>query len=134
MAKLDDIEGIGASYAQKLRTAGVSSTQKLLERGSTSKGRKAIAELSGLTEKQILEWVNRTDLFRIRGVAGQYSDLLEHAGVDTVPELATRKPENLHQKMMQVNQQKHLVRNLPSVAQVEGWILQAKKLPRVITY
>ena len=112
----------------------MTSTQNLLKRGSTSKGRKAIAERSSFTEKQILEWVNRADLFRIRGVAGQYSDLLENAGVDTVPELATRKAENLHQKMMEVNQKKHLVRNLPSVAQVEEWVLQAKQLPRVITY
>lgn len=134
MAKIIDIEGIGTAIAQKLKKAGVASTQSLLKQGATAKGRNVIAEKSGLSEKQILEWVNRADLFRIKGVGEQYSDLLENAGVDTVPELAHRKAENLHQKMMEVNQQKRLVRSLPSVSQVEEWISQAKQLPRIVTY
>jgi predicted flap endonuclease-1-like 5' DNA nuclease len=134
MSKLIDIEGVGPSHAQKLKNAGISSTQDLLKQGATPKGRNEVAEKSGFSEKQILEWVNRVDLFRIKGVAGQYSDLLENAGVDTVVELANRKAENLHQKMMEVNQLKHLVRRPPAVAQVERWILQAKQLPRVVSY
>jgi hypothetical protein len=65
-------------------------------------------------------------------VAGQYSDLLEKAGVDTVTELALRKAEHLHQKVMEVIQQHHLVRQLPGLKRVENWILQAKKMPRVV--
>jgi predicted flap endonuclease-1-like 5' DNA nuclease len=134
MSKLVDIEGIGPSHARKLKSAGVSSTQDLLKKGGTVKGRNVIAEKSGFSEKQILEWVNRADLFRIKGVGGQYSDLLEVAGVDTVTELAQRKADRLHQKMVEVNQQKHLVRQLPGLKQVEDWILQAKKLPRAVNY
>jgi len=134
MSKIIDIEGIGATVAQKLKKAGVATTQSLLKQGATSKGRNVIAEKSGFSEKQILEWVNRADLFRIKGVGGQYSDLLEKAGVDTVPELANRKAKNLYQKMTEVNLQKHLVRGLPSVSQVEEWIRQAKQLPRIVTY
>lgn len=134
MSKLIDIEGIGPANAQKLKSAGISSTQNLLKQGATAQSRALIVEKSGINHKQILEWVNHADLFRIKGIGGQYSDLLESAGVDTVPELANRNAENLHQKLMEVNEQKHLVRNLPSVSQVQEWIGQAKRLPRVVAY
>jgi predicted flap endonuclease-1-like 5' DNA nuclease len=82
----------------------------------------------------ILEWVNHADLFRIKGVGEEYADLLEEAGVDTVPELAQRNPANLHAKLGEVNAAKKLVRRLPTAAQVTDWVDQAKALPRVITY
>jgi len=134
MAKLTKVEGIGEAYAQKLREAGIRTTQALLKKGASPKGRKEIAEKTDIGEKLILEWVNHADLFRIKGVGEEYSDLLEAAGVDTVPELAQRNPENLHQKLVAVNQEKELVRQLPTQAQVSDWIAQAKRLPRVITY
>jgi predicted flap endonuclease-1-like 5' DNA nuclease len=134
MAKLSDIEGIGDAYAAKLKEAGVTSVENLLKTGSDKKGRKAIAEKSGLNEKMILNWVNRADLTRIKGVSTQYADLLEAAGVDSVPELATRKSENLQAKMIEVNNEKKLVRQVPSLLQVENWKAQAKKLPKVVTH
>ena len=96
MAKLTEIEGIGEFYAQKLQEAGIRTTQALLEKGASPQGRKEIAEKTDISEKLIMEWVNHVDLFRIKGVSEEYSDLLEEAGVDTVPELAQRNPENLH--------------------------------------
>ena len=134
MAKLVDIEGVGAKYAKKLEKAGVTSTNALLEKGASPAGRKAIAEKSGIGEHLILEWVNRVDLFRIKGVGEEYSDLLEASGVDTVVELAKRKAENLHSKMVEVNEAKNKVRQLPTPAQVEDWIAQAKNLPRIISH
>jgi predicted flap endonuclease-1-like 5' DNA nuclease len=134
MTSLLKVEGIGETYAGKLTAIGISTTQALLDKGSTPKGRKEIAEQSGISEKLVLEWVNHVDLFRIKGVGEEYADLLEEAGVDTVPELAQRKPENLHQKLAEVNQAKKLVRQLPSLAQVQSWVEQAKELPRVIQY
>jgi len=134
MANLLEIEGVGDVYAQKLKDAGVASTQALLKMGATPKGRKTIAEKSGIGDALILEWVNHVDLFRIRGVASEYSDLLEEAGVDTVRELAQRNPEHLFQKMNEVNEKKKLVRRLPTLKQVSNWVAQAKKLPGVITY
>jgi len=134
MAKLEDVEGIGKVYAQKLAGAGVAGTQDLLMKGATPHGRKAIAEKSGVSDTLILEWVNHVDLFRIKGVGSEYADLLEAAGVDTVPELAQRKPANLQQKMAEVNATKKLVRRLPVLSQVEDWVKQAKALPRVIQY
>ncbi len=134
MAKLEAIEGIGEVYAQKLRAAGVRGTNDLLKQGSTKKGRQQLAEQAGVSEKLILEWVNHADLFRIKGIGPEYADLLEEAGVDTVPELAQRNPENLYAKMMEVNAEKKLVRRLPTLNMVKAWVAQAKQLPRVIEY
>ena len=134
MAKLVEVEGIGEAYAQKLRDAGIATTDVLLKQGATPKGREEIAEKTGISAKLILEWVNHIDLFRIKGVGEEYADLLEAAGVDTVPELAQRNPENLYEKLLEVNQEKKLVRRPPSQTQVSDWVGQANKLPRAITY
>ena len=132
--KIVDIEGIGPAYATKLAKAGVRSVEGLLKEGATAKGRKAIAEASKIDPTLILEWVNRADLYRIKGVGSQYSDLLEKAGVDTVVELSKRAAGNLYKKMVEVNQAKNLVNGMPGLRQVEDWIEQAKKLPRIVTY
>jgi predicted flap endonuclease-1-like 5' DNA nuclease len=134
MAKLEEVEGIGEVYAQRLREAGIATTWALLKQGATPQGREEIAEKTGVSGKLILEWVNHVDLFRIKGVGEEYADLLEEAGVDTVPELAQRNPENLYQKLVAANQEKRLVRKLPGQSQVSDWIEQARSLPRVITY
>ncbi len=134
MAKLTMIEGVGEAYAEKLKAAGVTTTQALLEMGATPKGRKDLVEATGLSSKLILKWVNRVDLFRIKGVGEEYADLLEISGVDTVPELAQRKPENLYAKILEVNAERKLVRRPPTQEQVADWIEQAKELPRVVTY
>ena len=134
MTKLTVVEGIGGTYAAKLIEAGIRTAEALLKAGATPKGRKELAEKSGITEKLILEWVNHVDLFRIKGVGEEYSDLHEEAGVDTVVELAQRKPENLLAKMVEVNAAKKLVRQLPVLAQVVSWVEQAKKLDRMIQY
>jgi predicted flap endonuclease-1-like 5' DNA nuclease len=134
MAKLVYIEGVGEVYAQKFSTAGVGSTGALLKQGATPKGRKELAAKLGVSEQLMLEWVNHVDLFRIKGVGQEYADLLEEAGVDTIPELAQRKPDHLVKKMEEVNQAKKLVRRLPVLSQVESWVEQAKKLPRVVNY
>ncbi len=134
MSKLSEIEGIGEVYASKLTAAGVTSLENLLKTCCEKKGRAALAEKSGVSEKLILNWVNRADLSRIKGVSTQYADLLECAGVDTIPELAQRKPENLQSKMVEVNEEKKLVRKLPTVSQVQDWVAQAKALPRVVKY
>lgn len=134
MTKLENIEGIGAKYADQLREAGVGSQESLLKKGATPKGRKELAEATGLSGKLILKWVNRADLARIKGVGEEYADLLEYSGVDTVPELAQRNADNLFAKMTEVNEAKNLVRSMPSAKQVADWVAQAKDLPRVITY
>lgn len=134
MTKLEIIEGIGLTYAQKLRKAGIGSIEALLEKGATPEGRQELQESTGIGAEFILDWVNRADLMRIRGVGEEYSDLLEWAGVDTVVELAQRNPENLYQKLLEVNAEKELVRRPPSSGMVEDWVQQAKALPRVMSY
>jgi predicted flap endonuclease-1-like 5' DNA nuclease len=134
MTKLQTIEGIGDTYAEKLEQAGVVSLEALLEQSKTPKGRADLATKTGISEKLVLKWANRADLFRIKGIGEEYADLLEIVGVDTVPELAQRNAENLYKKMGEVNQERSLVRRLPSLSQVTDWIDQAKQLPRMLTY
>jgi predicted flap endonuclease-1-like 5' DNA nuclease len=132
--RLEFIEGIGPVYAAKLLDAEVETTGKLLVEGLSRKGRKALAERSGIPERLILEWVNHVDLYRVKGVGSEYADLLEAAGVDTIPELAQRRPDHLYQALELVNTQRHLVRQLPTEANVADWIEQAGQLPRIIQY
>jgi predicted flap endonuclease-1-like 5' DNA nuclease len=134
MASLVDIEGIGAGYADKLAAQGLKTTDDLLKAASTPKGRKDLEAASGINGTLILGWVNKADLFRVKGIGTQYSDLLEAAGVDTVVELGTRRADNLTAKMAEVNAQKKLVRQLPTENQVAAWIEAAKALPRVVSY
>ena len=134
MTKLVDIEGFGKTYAAKMEKIGVKTVEELLRQGASKKGRTALAEKSGVSDKLILEWVNRADLTRIRGVSTQYADLLESAGVDSVPELAQRNAENLQQKMAEVNTKKKLVRLVPGINSVSSWVEQAKKLPKLVTH
>jgi predicted flap endonuclease-1-like 5' DNA nuclease len=134
MAKIKAIEGIGATYAKKLGNAGIQTTIDLLEAGATKKGRGKLAKKTGIPTKTILEWINRADLFRIKGIGEEYSDLLEEAGVDTVIELAKRNPKHLYTTLVKVNEEKKLVQKLPALNVVRGWIEQAKKLPRKVEY
>jgi len=134
MASVIDIEGIGEIYSQKLHDAGVGSTEALLQQGATPNGRKELADKTGISDRLILKWVNRADLFRVKGVGEHYSDLLAAAGVETVLELAQRRTDHLHQKMAETNQAKRLVRVVPGPEQVAEWVQQAHKLPRVVSY
>ena len=134
MAKLTTIEGIGDTFAAKLKAMGVGSVESLLKKGSTPQGRKEIVESSGMDAKRIMKFVNHADLMRVKGIGGEYSELLEAAGVDTVVELATRNAANLHKKMKEINADKKLVRQVAAQSQVEDWVNQAKELPRGIHY
>ena len=132
--ELIEIEGIGPAFAAKLRLAGLTTVEGLLEKGRTRKGRAEIASRSGCTERQILEWVNRADLMRIHGVGSEFADLLEAAGVDTCKELAQRNAANLTAKLTEVNAQKNLTRALPAESQVQQWIDDARTLQIAIEH
>lgn len=133
-AKIDDVEGIGPATAEKFLAAGIKDTDSLLAGSKTPKQRKELAEKTGIPEAQILKFANMVDLYRIKGVGSEYSELLEAAGVDTVPELARRNATNLAQAMLKVNEDKKLTRRLPAETEVAKWIEQAKQLPRVLEY
>lgn len=134
MSNIIDIEGVGPAHAEKLTAAGVKTVEALLEAGETPSGRNRIAEQTGISDHLILKWVNHADLFRINGVAGEYAELLEASGVDTVPELAQRNAQHLQAKMADVNESKHLVRRVPTESEVEKWVHEAKNLPRGVQY
>lgn len=132
MAKLTTIEGIGETYASKLKEAGIGSVEMLLKKGGSKRGRKELIEQNGFEERRLLKFVNHADLMRIKGIGGEYAELLEAAGVDTVKELALRNALNLHEKMKETNAAKKMVRQVAARAQVEDWISQAKRLPRAV--
>jgi predicted flap endonuclease-1-like 5' DNA nuclease len=134
MPTITDIEGIGEKFAEKLRSAGVRTTEALLKKGGTSANRKDLAMQIDVSDHQILEWVNRADLYRIKGVGSEYADLLEAAGVDTVRELAKRQAGNLFENLKMINDEKKKVRKLPTADQVAEWVKQAKSLPRAVEY
>ncbi|HEX5141603.1 MAG TPA: DUF4332 domain-containing protein [Dehalococcoidia bacterium] len=131
---LIDIEGIGSVQAKTLADAGLKTTDDLLKAAGSAGGRKALAEKTGLSESRILEWVNRADLMRLKGVGSEFSDLLEAAGVDSVKELAQRVPANLQAKLAEVNESKKLVRRVPNLNEVEGWVAEAKSLPAAVSH
>lgn len=132
--KIDKIEGIGPGNASKLQSAGIITTDDLLNAAATPQGRKDLAEKAVFSTKAILKWANMADLMRIKGVGEEYSELLEAAGVDTVKELKMRRADNLTAKMAEVNETKKLVRQVPAQTVVEGWIEQAKSLEVKLTY
>lgn len=133
--KIEDVEGIGPAYAAKLTAAGVTSTEDLLSRGATPSGRAALETATGITGTLILEWVNHADLMRIPGVGSEYSDLLEAAGVDSPAELAQRNAANLAQTFQEVDAARpNMVRRVPSLATVEAWIADARKLPKIVEH
>ena len=132
--KVIDIEGVGAAYAEKLTAAGLNTAAQLLAKCAAPAGRKALEEETGISGKLILKWCNHADLFRINGIAGQFAELLEAAGVDTVKELRHRVPANLHAKVTEVNAEKNLCNRVPSLPELEKMIAQAKELEPVITY
>ena len=134
MKSIATIEGIGPGYAAKLKLAGINSVEALLNKGGKKAGRRELAASTGISESVLLKWVNMADLFRINGVAGQYAELLERAGVDTVKELAHRNAESLHQKMTEVNQSVQVVRQVPALGNVEKWVMQAKTLAPMVSH
>jgi len=130
--KIEEIEGVGPAYAVKLAEAGVATVELLLEQGGAAKGRAALAEKTGISEKLILRWVNHADLIRLKGVGPQFAELLEAAGVDTVKELRNRNAANLAAKLIEINEAKNIAGTTPTAKQVEGWIEEAKTLePKV---
>ena len=134
MAKLVDIEGVGRVNAAKLQKAGVRSTGSLLKKGGTRKGREEIVKIARIDKDLILQWVNHVDLYRIKGVGSEFADLLEAAGVDTVVELSKRDAKKLVEVLAKVSAKGNLTNRVPTVKMVKGWIAQAKKLPRAVSY
>lgn len=134
MTKVTAIVGVSEAFAFKLRAQGITTVDEYLKKTATKTGRTELAEKTGIADALILTWANHADLFRIKGIGGEYAELLEVVGVDTVPELAGRRPDNLFVKMSEANKERKLVRRLPTINQLIEWISQAKELPRVMQY
>ncbi|SDM41365.1 protein of unknown function [Catalinimonas alkaloidigena] len=131
---VSEIEGIGPAMAEKLAKANIKTVEGLLDKCGSAKGRKEVAELSGIDAKKLLDFANMADLFRINGVGKQFAELLKAAGVDTVKELGTRKPENLHAKLVEVNEQKKLAKSVPALSRVQAFVEEAKTMDAMVTH
>jgi len=134
MTHINEIEGIGAVYREKLEAAGIQSVEGLLQVAATPKGRKELEDKTGIGHHHLLRWVNQADLFRVKGIGRQYAELLAKAGVESVLELAERNPEHLHAKLAEVNNAHHHVKVVPTADHVKSWVEEAKALPRVVEY
>ena len=135
MGSIEDVEGIGPVYGQKLSNVGIATTDDLLERGAKPSGRKAIEDATGIDHDLVLKWVNHVDLMRINGVGSEYSDLLEAAGVDSPAELAQRNAANLAATVQEVvAAQPSIVRRVPSESELADWITQSKDLPKLVEH
>ena len=133
--KLIDVEGIGPVYADKLKSAGAETTKDLLKLAKTPADRKKLAETSGISETLILKWANHADLMRIKGIGGEFAELLEKIGVDTVKELRKRNAQNLHEAVQKFDlTTSTIVRRKPSKASIQAWVKQAKRLKPTLTY
>ena len=131
---LNQLRGMTLDLEDKLRGQGIYNSDQLLAAARTPADRKALAEYASVETHVILELANRCDLARVKGIGGVFSDLLEHAGVDTVKELATRNPDNLHLKILEVNAEKKLAGRAPTLEMVRGWVAQAKELGPALEY
>ena len=132
--RADEIEGIGPAYAATLAQAGIHTTEDLLEAGATPAGRDRLVQATGLSHVNLLRWINMADLMRVPGIGKEYSQLLEVAGVDTVKELRTRNPANLHKALQDASATGNLVRRPPHLSEVEAWVTEAGRLDPKVTY
>ena len=134
MTHINEVEGIGPSHAEKLEAHGIKTVEDLLKAGASPNGRQELANNTGISHQLILRWVDEADLFRVKGLARQYTELLRAAGVDSVKELAQRKADHLHEKLTAINHEKKHVHQIPSASAIERWIEETKTLPRIVTY
>ncbi len=131
---VSELKGMSPEMAQKLIAMGIKNNEQFLEAAKAPENRKQLAQQLGCETRPVLELANRADLSRVKGVAGTYSDLLEQAGVDTVKELATRRADNLHAKILEVNAERKITSRPPTADMVTAWVAQAKELPKILAY
>ena len=132
--KIDEVEGIGPTYAAKLKEIGIEDTDDFLKLCCDAKGRDEAAEKTGISEKLILTWANMADLMRVNGIGKQYAEILHAAGVDTIKELRTRNAGNLAEAMKNINDEKNLANANASESSVQDWIDKAKEMEPLITH
>ena len=134
MTHINEIEGIGPSHAEKFESHGIRTVEDLLKSGATPSGREELVKKTGISHHLILKWVDEADLFRVKGIGRQYTEILRAAGVDSVKELAQRRADHLHEKLTAINREKKHVHAVPSVNTIERWIEEAKELPRIVSH
>ena len=131
---IKDLEGATDEVIAKLAERGIRDNEQLVRAAATPAMRKELATFCGCENADILHLANRSDLSRINGISGVYSDLLEIAGVDTVKELASRRADHLFAKIHETNERDKLTTKPPTQAMVQNWVSQAKSLQPILSY
>lgn len=131
---LKKLSGLETGVVERLRSAGIRTSDKLLDAAKSLKGRKELSRKTGIGPKELLRYANIADKLRVKGLGQGYAELLCHVGVDTVRELKYRNPEKLAAAMHRKNDKLKLVRLVPTEKAVGRWIEAAKKLPQEISY
>jgi hypothetical protein len=131
---LKNLNGLESEVVERLRSAGIRTSGKLLDAAKSLKGRKELSRKTGIGPKELLRYANLADKLRVKGLGEGYAELLCHVGVDTVRELRYRNPEKLAAAMRRKNDKLRLVRLVPTEKAVGRWIEAAKKLQQEISY
>ncbi len=131
--KIEQIEGIGANFAERLTAAGVHTSDQLLAHCETMDGRKRLESLTGASVPMLMTWANQADLMRVNGIGSEFSQLLESSGIQSVKELSVRTPENIVRLLDRVNEEKKLTRVVPPLKTVERWVEIAREMAGVGT-
>lgn len=134
MARIDEIRTLPHRDATRLRKVGVRTTDSLLKRAATRSGRAQLSDETDISTADILEWVNYADLMRVKGIGGEYAELLMICGISTVRELRRRNGVALTAKIQNVNEKKDLVKRLPTEVMVATWIDRASELDVLVRH
>jgi len=129
---IEEVEGIGASYAKKLRQLDVSTTQQLLDRCMDQESRMDVAQHVGIEDFVVQKWASMSDLMRVGGIEGQFAELMAYAGIESTQVLATQIPHKLEQLLQETNSTQKRVKKLPDIHVIDLMIRQAKALPEVL--
>lgn len=128
MARIDQVAGITHKDATKLRKHGVRTSKGLIEAAASRKDRADLSDATGIDPRDLQQWINHSDLMRVKGVGAEYAELLVAAGVDTLRDLRRRNPTALLAKIIGLNGDSKVVQRLPTESMVEGWIEAARGL------
>ena len=129
---IETIEGIGSGFGSRLKADGISTTEALLELCTTDEGIARVCKCVDLDENTVRNWGTMADLMRIKGLGGQWAELMWRAGVNSVQDLAQREIVSLRAKMREINDAEHRVAELPGEKRVTKFIAEAGELDAVL--
>jgi hypothetical protein len=132
--KIKDFSGISNDTVVRLEKNGIKDTVKLFDRVLNAKSRKELAEITGVSEIEILELTKLTDLSRIKWVGVTFARMLYELGIDTVKKASKADPEKLHASINQLNKEKSIYKGQIGLNDMKIFVNAAKEIPLEIEY